>query len=95
MTQNMRKSFGNITLNCDTCGKQFKIKKLKTKWIDENVQRTYFVCPYCKQEYTSFYTDKRVRKNIKKIEKLQSEMESITKQNKSIMEELREEYEGE
>ncbi|MBV4450261.1 hypothetical protein KM792_11450 [Clostridium tyrobutyricum] len=90
----MTNNFRNTKIECDNCHEQFKITKLKTKWIDENVQRTYFVCPYCKQEYTSFYTDKRVRKNIKKIEKLQSEMEDITKQNKSIMEELREEYEG-
>jgi transcription elongation factor Elf1 len=91
----MKKSFGNMMLHCDNCHKQFKIRKLKTKWIDDNVQRTYFICPYCKQEYTSFYTDKRVRKNIKKIEKLQSEMESITEQNKEIMQELRQKYEGE
>lgn len=90
-----KKSIKNLKVNCDRCGKQFGIKKLKTKWIDENVQRTYFVCPYCKQEYTSFYADKRVRKNIKKIEKLQSEMEDITKQNKEIMQELRQKYEGE
>lgn len=91
----MINNFRNTKIECNNCHKQFKIRKLKTKWIDDNVQRTYFICPYCKQEYTSFYTDKRVRKNIKKIEKLQSEMESITEQNKEIMQELRQKYEGE
>jgi ribosomal protein L31 len=89
-----KKSIKNLKVNCDRCGKQFEIKKLKTKWIDENVQRTYFVCPYCKQDYTSFYADKRVRKNIKEIEKLQKKYDEIVKENKEVMQELREKYEG-
>ncbi|MEY7998617.1 hypothetical protein AB8U03_00125 [Clostridium sp. Mt-5] len=84
----------NIEIRCDKCNKNFVIKKLKTKWIDENVQRTYFICPYCKLKYTSFYTDKRVRKNIKEIEQLQKRYDEIVQQNKEIMQELSEKYEG-
>jgi transcription elongation factor Elf1 len=88
----MRNILKNTTVNCDNCGKSFKIKKLKTKWINDNVQRVYFTCPYCKQEYTSFYTDDRIRKNIKKIDDLQRQYDEIIKENKEIMKELREKY---
>lgn len=88
----MKNNFINTEASCDSCGKSFKIKKLKTKWIDDNVQRTYFTCPYCKREYTSFYKDKRIRKNLKEIEELQKRYDEIVKENKEIMQELREKY---
>ena len=90
----MKNNFTSSEVICDDCGKSFKIKKLKTKWIDDNVQRTYFICLYCKKEYTSFYKDKRIRKNIKKIDDLQRQYDEIIQENKEIMQELREKYEG-
>lgn len=90
----MKNGLVNTEVSCDNCGEAFKIKKLKTTWIDDNVQRTYFICPHCNKEYTSYYTDKRIRKNIKEIEKLQKEYENIVKENREIMKELRERYEA-
>ncbi|MBP2032572.1 uncharacterized Zn finger protein (UPF0148 family) [Clostridium algifaecis] len=90
----MRNILKNTEISCDNCHKTFKIKKLKTKWINDNVQRIYFTCPYCKQEYTSFYKDERIRKNIKKIDDLQRQYDEIVKENKEIMQELREKYES-
>lgn len=89
----MKNNFKGAEVNCDKCNKKFTIKKFKTKWIDDNVQRVYFVCPYCKKEYTSFYKDKRIRKNLKEIEELQKRYDDIVKENKEIMQELREKYE--
>ena len=83
-----------MEIQCDSCNKTFKIKKLKTKWIDDNVQRIYFTCPCCNKEYTSFYKDKRIRKNIKEIEKLQKRYDEIVKENKEIMQQLKEKYES-
>lgn len=83
-----------MEIQCDSCHKTFKVKKLKTKWIDNNVQRTYFTCPYCNKEYTSFYKDKRIRKNIKEIEKMQKRYDEIVKENKEIMQQLKEKYES-
>lgn len=88
----MKNNLKNTEVSCDNCYKTFKIKKLKTKWIDDNVQRTYFTCPYCKKEYTSFYKDNRIRKNIKKIDDLQRQYDEIIKGNEEIMKELREKY---
>lgn len=90
----MKNKSVNTEVCCDTCEKTFKIKKLKTKWINDNVQKTYFICPFCKKEYTSFYTDKRIRKNIKEIEKLQKRYDEIVIENKEIMKELREKYDS-
>ncbi|MFL0197286.1 hypothetical protein ACJDU8_17225 [Clostridium sp. WILCCON 0269] len=89
----MKNNFKSTEVCCDKCNKNFKIKKLKTKWIDDNVQRTYFTCPYCKKEYTSFYKDKRIIKNLKEIEELQKRYDEIVKENKEIMQELRGKYE--
>ncbi|WP_156876153.1 hypothetical protein [Clostridium kluyveri] len=88
----MKNNFVSTQIDCNSCGKSFKIQKLKTKWIDDNVQRIYFICPYCKNEYTSFYKDKRIRKNLKEIEELQKKYDEIVKENKEIMQELREKY---
>ncbi|WP_123053139.1 hypothetical protein [Clostridium sp. JN-1] len=92
MKNNLKETLKRSEIKCDFCGKTFKIKKLKTKWIDNNVQRTYFICPHCKKEYTSFYADRRIRKNIKKIDDLQRQHDAIVKENKEIMHELREKY---
>lgn len=93
MKNNLKETLKTPEIKCDFCGKTFKIKKLKTKWLDDNIQRIYFVCPYCKKEYTSFYKDKRIRKNIKKIDDLQRQYDEIVMENKEIMQELREKYE--
>ena len=94
MKNSLKETLKMPEIKCDSCGKTFKIKKLKTKWINDNVQRTYFTCPYCKKEYTSFYKDKRIRKNIKKIDNLQRQYDEIVQENKEIMQELREKYEA-
>ncbi|OAA93016.1 hypothetical protein [Clostridium coskatii] len=92
MKNSLKEALKMPEIKCDSCGKSFKIKKLKTKWINDNVQRVFFTCPYCKHEYTSFYKDDRIRKNLKEIEKLQKKYDEIVKEDKEIMQELREKY---
>lgn len=94
MKDNLKGSLKKAEVQCDNCGKMFNIKKLKTKCINDDVQRTYFVCPHCKREFTAYYSDKRIRKNIKDIEELQKKMAEIVEKNKEIMQELREKYEA-
>lgn len=38
--------------------------------IEEDVERYFLRCPYCRQEYTSYYLDDRMKK-------MQQEMKSI------------------
>lgn len=99
----------NYLIKCDKCGHEFKLKKLKTRKLENNIQRTYFICPECKKEYTSYYTDLEVRLNqqeiskiairIKKLKgesylKLDEKMTKFIEFNKKRMKELREKYEA-
>ncbi|MBE6067755.1 MAG: hypothetical protein E7211_08695 [Clostridium lundense] len=99
----------NIKIKCDKCDHEFELKKLKTKKLEDNIQRTYFVCPKCGQEYTSYYTDWQVRLNkqeinrladkIKKLKgesyiKTHEEMSKLIEFNKIRMKELRQKYEA-
>lgn len=94
---------------CDECGYEFKLKKLKTQKLENNIQRNYFVCPECKEEYTAYYTDYEVRLNqqelskmatkIKKLKgesylKMHEKIAKLTEFNKKRMKELREKYEA-
>lgn len=90
----MKNTLKGIEVHCDDCGKIFRIEKLETDWVNDSVRRTYFECPYCKKEYTSFYEDAKVRENIKDIQKLQKKMNGIVEQNKEIMESLKQKYEA-
>ncbi|NMM62358.1 hypothetical protein HBE96_06580 [Clostridium sp. P21] len=89
----MKNKFTGTEISCDSCNRRFKIKKLKTEWINSNVQKVYFTCPYCKKDYTCFYVDKRVRKNIKKIDNLKKLYDEIVRENKEILQQLKEKYE--
>jgi len=42
---------------CNECEKEFTIRKIDESRVQDDVERTFFVCPYCKREYTVCYTD--------------------------------------
>lgn len=46
----------------DGCNQEFNLKKFKVAKLDNNIEKTYFVCPHCGKEYISFYTDKYIRR---------------------------------
>lgn len=51
------------------CGKTFMVKDLNTKYISSDIEKTYFNCPHCGEEYICLYTDENIRKMQKKQEK--------------------------
>lgn len=66
-------------VNCDNCKKQFKID-VKIKKYDKGVEKVHFYCPHCKQEYISYFTNKRIRKMISRGERQEvilSEMQKL------------------
>lgn len=98
-----------MKIKCDECGQEFELKKIKIEKLQNNIQRSFFVCPECKKKYTSCYTDFQVRLNQQEIRKLTTKIkklkgesyikthEEITKLiefNKKRMQELREKYEA-
>ncbi len=88
---------------CDKCGEEFEIE-VKTELI-KNIEKTYFTCPHCKNEYIAFCTNQSVRrkqaemkmlhkearraKTLRQLEKIQLKIENLEVQAKSEMEELK------
>lgn len=100
---------GKHIVRCDKCEKDFDIR-LKTTSMRRGIKRVYFRCPYCKEEYTAYYTDTKIRKRqaemrrlAKKIAKekdtdkrvkMQFEWEFMKAANKQDMDELAREIDG-
>lgn len=77
-----------MKLKCDgenSCGKEFDLlgAKLKTENIENDLEKTYFTCPYCGKEYVVCYTDERIRnkqkaaREVKGMPELREFMEEI------------------
>jgi len=88
---------------CDKCGEEFEIE-VKTE-LTKNIEKNYFTCPHCKNEYIAFCTNQSVRrkqaemkmlhkeagraKTLRQLEKIQSKLADFEEQVKSEMEELK------
>lgn len=61
----------NQTCVCDQCGTTFIIKSCsRIRKIGEGIKQHLLVCPRCKAEYTSYYTNAYIRQQQSKIRKL-------------------------
>lgn len=61
----------NQTCVCDQCGTTFIIKSCsRIRKIGEGIKQHLLVCPRCKAEYTSYYTNEVIRRKQSKIRKL-------------------------
>ena len=58
-----------MKVNCDKCNKLFKVMP-KQKKHGQGIRETYFTCPYCEEHYTSYITDREVRKWQKEAKKI-------------------------
>ncbi|MBU8728430.1 transglycosylase [Bacillus pumilus] len=56
---------------CDQCGTTFNIASCsRIRKIGEGIKQHLLVCPRCKTEYTSYYTNAYIRQQQSKIRKL-------------------------
>lgn len=70
---------------CDHCGTIFIVKYCsRIKKIGRGIKRHLLVCPGCKAEYTSYYTNAEIRKQQSKISKLYNAIRMT--RNKSLLE---------
>lgn len=53
---------------CDKCHKDFMIE-IKVKKYSGGIEEIYFVCPHCRQRYSSYFTDRNIRIKQKQIMK--------------------------
>ncbi|GMG79552.1 MULTISPECIES: transglycosylase [Bacillus] len=69
---------------CDQCGTTFIIRfGSRVMKIGRGIKRNLLVCPRCKAEYTSYYTNAEIRKQQSKISKLYNAIRMT--RNKSLL----------
>ncbi|KEP24760.1 hypothetical protein BA70_19260 [Bacillus zhangzhouensis] len=74
----------NQTCVCDQCGTTFIIKSCsRIRKIGEGIKQHLLVCPRCKAEYTSYYTNAEIRKQQSRISKLYNAIRMT--RNKSLL----------
>jgi transcriptional regulator NrdR family protein len=90
-----------MNVNCDYCHNEFQISLNKVA-VQKDIERNYFTCPHCKNDFTSFYTNKSIRGKQIKSQKLWEKFhttktinkkENIQKQVEKLKEEIRVEIE--
>ncbi|MCL1698204.1 hypothetical protein [Lysinibacillus sp. BPa_S21] len=68
-----------IYARCDkSCGHNFYVQHFKEDKLHNTIEKTYFNCPNCGQEYVCFYTDEEVRKLLKRQRELQRKLKWMT-----------------
>jgi hypothetical protein len=96
-------------VKCDHCANEFEIN-YQTRTIERDIQLAYFICPNCKHEYHSFYTNAKIRARQDKINELWTKarttpdenkvkqiirrIDELVQQNKEEMNQLRKRYEA-
>ena len=76
---------------CNKCGKIFIIKKMELV-ADQDIQKTFFTCTNCGEEYVVFYTNEEIRRyqdDIRKLAKFMSVIRSHG-QNQELIEGIEE-----
>ena len=80
----------------DGCNQEFDLEKLEVAKLDNDIEKTYFVCPHCGKEYIAFYTDENIRKKQAIIRGLKSPsaIKQLRKEIAKDMKELRKKIES-
>ncbi|MEG2787360.1 MAG: transglycosylase [Romboutsia sp.] len=97
-----------MMVNCDECNKDFEVNT-KIYKVNDDIEKTYFVCTNCRHEYIAFYTNSSIRKkqvkinnianifnkskNLNAINKLNNQFMKLKKEIKKEMKNLRNELE--
>lgn len=64
-----------IAAHCDAgCKKEFTVTKIRTRKVKNEIEKTFFRCPHCKQEYVAYYASAETLKLQKEMRKLHVEM---------------------
>lgn len=66
------KNIKNFTYICDGCKQQTVLNRsnrLRRRVLQHSVFEFYFTCSKCKHEHVAYYTNKKIRRDIKRQEK--------------------------
>lgn len=56
-------------VTCNDCFAEFTLPKLKRTVLKDLVYKFSFSCPECQREYVSYYTNKKIRRDINRQKK--------------------------
>ena len=56
-------------IECNECKEMFVLPKLRRTVLKGLAYEFYFHCPECNHKYISYYTDQKIRRDIKRQEK--------------------------
>lgn len=54
---------------CNKCKESFE-RKIEVEKVKGDIERTFFICPNCKEKYIAFLTNEKIRNKQEKIKKL-------------------------
>lgn len=77
----------NVTCN-EGCQQEFEITAIKTDHVEKmsgNIERHYFTCPNCNQEYTSYFLDDSMKEIQQEIKDLRSRNDLKVKQKNKLL----------
>ena len=54
----------------ESCNRTFELTEFLTDKLENDVEKTYFLCPHCGHEYVAYYTDAEIRELQEAVEGL-------------------------
>lgn len=74
-----------IIENCTSCGKEYNVKQIKlmTQKLNDDIEQTYYNCPYCGFKYEVCITNEEIRNLQKKIKSKATRISNNRKRNKN------------
>ncbi|MGU8655191.1 hypothetical protein ACV3RG_15925 [Clostridium perfringens] len=54
---------------CNKCKESFE-RKIEVEKVKGDIERTFFICPNCKEKYTAFLTNEKIRNKQEIIKNL-------------------------
>ncbi|MDZ5608586.1 transglycosylase [Bacillus pseudomycoides] len=58
-----------VKAKCEKCDQEFRVH-MHTIRLPNRVDKHYFICPHCKTEFVSYYSNREIRQLQKEISKL-------------------------
>lgn len=65
-----------MIVNCNKCKKDFEMNVL-TETVKGDIERVYFICPYCNEKYISFYLNSKIKKKQCEIRKITEQLKMV------------------
>ncbi|PAD73895.1 hypothetical protein CHH67_18845 [Paenibacillus campinasensis] len=58
--------------HCDAgCQKAFTLDHFQQEKLNDGIEKTFYCCPHCGQQYVAFYADEEIRKLQARIRRVQ------------------------